>query len=98
MYFILIGSDHEVTQLSQGGAVAVSVVITALLTFTLGLTVGVAVTYFCIKHQQNTGSTASHVEQTGPGPVYDEVSPTSVKTEKFEMGENMAYGPTAVRQ
>ena len=36
--------------------------------------------------------------QAGPGPVYDEVSPTFVKTEKFEMGENMAYGLTSVRR
>ena len=93
IFHLITGSQIQPeSNISYAGAIAVSVIIPSLFTFAIGLVIGAVITYCFTKRQQN-----DVIEQPGPGPVYDEVSPTSVKTEKFEMGENMAYGPTAVR-
>ena len=61
--------------------------------FLSGLLLGLLVMYFVMRNKiKAVGDGAG--QQADTGPVYHEVSPTSVKTEKFVMGENMAYGPT----
>ena len=83
--------DPSAQSLGYVGAIAISVIIPSLLTFILGLVMGIAVMFRCSRRKLKPHNDV--IKQADPGPVYDEVSP---KTEKFEMGENMAYGPTAV--
>ena len=96
IFHLITGSQIQPeSNISYTGAIAVSVIIPSLFTFAIGLVIGAVITYCFTKRQQN--DQIDVIEQPDSGPVYDEVSPTSVKTEKFEMGENMAYGPTTVR-
>ena len=81
--------------ISVGAAVAISVVLSSLVSFSAGALLAALMTYCCcVRRKKSSGephSTSS--EAPHPVPVYDEVV-----AGKLELKENIAYGPLEMKQ
>ena len=81
--------------ISVGAIVAVSVVLSSLVSFSVGALLAALITYCCVMRKRKS-SWQPHLtssEDTQPAPVYDEVV-----AGKLEMKENVAYGPVEMKQ
>lgn len=91
-FYIFIHADQTthstvVTRIDVGIAI-VAIVATGIITLVIGVLTGVLV-YHCIsKHRSHSSS--SH--QQHQGPQYEEV-PVTVRMDKIEVKDNIAYGP-----
>lgn len=77
--------------LSVGTAVAISVILFSIVSFSAGVLLATLITYYCIRcREKSNGETyLSSSEPPQPAPVYDEVEPGLV----VEMKECVAYAP-----
>ena len=76
--------------ISAGATVAISVVLSSLVSFSVGALLAALITYCCMR-SRGKSSWQPHLtssEDTQPAPVYDEVV-----AGKLEVKENVAYGP-----
>ena len=77
--------------ISVGAAVAISVVLSSLVSFSVGALLAALITYCCCVRRRGKSSGQPHPspsEGPQPAPVYDEVV-----AGKLEVKENVAYGP-----
>ena len=77
--------------ISVGAAVAISVVLSSLVSFSAGALLAALLTYCCCVRGRKKSSGQPHLyptEDTQPDPMYDEVGAS-----KLEVTENVAYGP-----
>ena len=76
--------------ISVGAAVAISVVVSSLVSFSAGALLAALITYCCVKKRGKSSgqSHPSPSEGPQPAPVYDEVV-----AGKLEVKQNVAYGP-----
>ena len=77
--------------ISVGATVAISVVLSSLVSFSVGVLLAAFLTYCCCVRRRKKSSWRPHLtslEDTQPVPVYDEVV-----AGKLELKENVAYGP-----
>ena len=77
--------------ISVGTAVAISVVLSSLVSFSAGALLAALLTYCCCVRRRGKSSGEPHPsssEGPQPAPVYDEVV-----AGKLEVKENIAYGP-----
>ena len=77
--------------ISVGAAVAISVVVSSLVSFSVGALLAALITYCCCVRKRGKSSGQSQVsssEGPQPAPVYDEVV-----AGKLEVKQNVAYGP-----
>ena len=77
--------------ISVGAAVAISVVLSSLVSFSVGALLAALLTYCCCVRGRKKSSWQPHLtslEDTQAAPVYDEVVAS-----KLELKENVAYGP-----
>ena len=76
--------------ISVGAAVAISVVLSSLVSFSTGALLAVLLTYCCVRRRKKSSwrPHLTSLEDTQPAPVYDEVG-----AGKLELKENVAYGP-----
>ena len=73
--------------ISVGAIVAVSVVLSSLVSFCAGAVLAALITYCCVRRRKSSGQPYLSPSED-PSPVYDEVVPR-----KLELKENVAYGP-----
>ncbi len=77
-------------------AVALSVVITFIVTLVFGFVAGTLVTYLCMRKKALYSPTVDGQANVGPtapaGPVYKEVS----LREEIKLNTNKAYGPIGI--
>ena len=73
--------------ISVGATVAVSVVLSSLVSFSAGAVMAALITYCCVRRRKSSGQPYLSPSED-PSPVYDEVIPR-----KLELKENVAYGP-----
>ena len=86
----------DASGLSVGNAVTISFMVTFALTFVLAFTLGVMV--HAVVAKQCRGRSKSASGATPSGPVYEVVDSrenTSAQ-QKFELKENVAYGPVGM--
>ncbi len=85
-----------VTPLSFGSAIALTGVITSIVTVVIGFTAGLLVMYLCMRKKAVYSSTTERQANIGPtapaGPVYEEVS----HKEEIELSTNKAYQPVGL--
>ena len=77
--------------ISVGAAVAISVVLSSLVSFSAGVLLAALLAYCCCVRRRGKSSGQPHPsssEDPQPAPVYDEVV-----AGKLEVKENVAYGP-----
>ena len=77
--------------ISVGAAVAISVVLSSLVSFSAGALLTALLTYCCCVKRRKKSSGQPHLsptEDTQPDPMYDEVG-----AGKLKVKENVAYGP-----
>ena len=76
--------------ISVGAAVAISVVVSSLVSFSAGALLAALLTYCCCVRRRGKSSGQPHPSSEGPqpAPVYDEVV-----AGKLKLMENVAYGP-----
>ena len=77
--------------ISVGATVAISVVLSSLVSFSVGALLATLLIYCCCVRRRKKSSWQPHLtssEDTQPTPVYDEVV-----AGKLEVKENIAYGP-----
>ena len=84
-------SGASAMAISVGAAVAISVVLSSLVSFSAGALLAALITYCCCVRRRGKSSGQSHPspsEGPQPAPVYDEVV-----AGKLEVKQNVAYGP-----
>ena len=77
--------------ISVGAAVAISVVLSSLVSFSVGVLLATFLAYCCCVRRRGKSSGQPHLtssEDLQPAPLYDEVV-----AGKLEVKENVAYGP-----
>ena len=77
--------------ISVGATVAISVVLSSLVSFSVGVLLAALLTYCCCVRRRKKSSWRPHLtslEDPQPAPVYDEVV-----AGKLVLKENVAYGP-----
>ena len=76
--------------ISVGAAVAISVVLSSLVSFSAGALLTAFITYCCVRRRKKSSwqPHLTSLEDTQPAPVYDEVV-----AGKLVVKENVAYGP-----
>ena len=77
--------------ISVGATVAISVVLSSLVSFSVGALLAALMTYCCCVRGRKKSSGQPHhslSEAPQPAPLYDEVV-----ADKLEVKENIAYGP-----
>ena len=81
--------------ISVGATVAISVVLSSLVSFSVGAVLAALLTYCCVRRRKKSSDKPHLTSSEGaqPAPVYDEVV-----AGKLEMKENVAYGPVEMKQ
>ena len=81
--------------ISVGATVAISVVLSSLVSFSVGALLAALLTYCCVRRRKKSSGQPHFPpsDDTQPSPVYDEVV-----AGKLEMKENVAYGPVEMKQ
>ena len=77
--------------ISVGATVAISIILSSLVSFSVGAMLAALMTYCCCVRGRGKSSEQPHLfssEGSQPAPVYDEVV-----AGKLELKENVAYGP-----
>ena len=92
--YLLHGSTAA--PLTTGAAIAISVIITFIVTIVIGFLSGLLVMHLCSRKKAVYSPATEGQANVGPtapaGPVYEEVSPK----EEIELNTNQAYGPVGM--